>query len=136
MLLKINKNPSHKDLRWFGVTILIGFGLIGALCHWRGKIQTAEWMWEASSFVFAISFIFPRAAKWLYLAWMSAGFVIGSIVSRILLTIIFFIIVTPVALIFKVMNRDALRLRRDPHAKSYWKDHPDITDRSYYERLF
>jgi len=136
MLDKINRNPTPKDLRLFGVTILTGFGLIGGLFYWRGKHQAADWMWVLSSAVFVVSLLSLWLTKWLYLAWMGIGYAIGSVVSRIVLTIIFIFVVTPVGLLFKIMRRDALKIRRNAEVKSYWTDHPKISDKSYYDRLF
>jgi len=53
--------------------------------------------------------------------WAAMAFVLGWINSRVLLTIVFFAVVTPTSLILRLLRRDPMRRRwRDPDAQSYW----------------
>jgi hypothetical protein len=134
MTPRINWKPSSRELRKFGWTILIGFGLIGALLFWNGKHSIAGGMWAGAAFVCTLAQVAPVLARPFYLLWMGFGFVVGSIMSRVILCIIFFFVVTPVALFFKITGRDAL-LRKKQKTESYWQEHPKISDPSYYEHL-
>ena len=68
---------------------------------------------------FLISFIFPIILTPMNKLWMGLGFLLGAIISPIVLGIIFFGLFTPVALISKLFARDELKLRKTKSA-TYW----------------
>ena len=51
--------------------------------------------------------------------WMLFGLTIGKIINPIILGFIFFVLITPVSLFFKVIGRDELRLKKI-NRKSFW----------------
>jgi len=62
---------------------------------------------------------------------------VGSIMSRIVMMIIFYLVLTPVAFLFRLVGRDELKIKKPANVLgSYWSDHPAITDKSYYDHLF
>ncbi len=136
MTPKINWQPSNTDIRKFGKTVLIGFLIIGALFFWRGRRPVAEIMVGVSAVVAVLSYAVPALAKPFYFVWMGFGFVMGSIMSRVILAIIFYAIISPVALVFRLIGRDELKRKKTSSATTYWEDHPKITDPEYYEHLF
>jgi hypothetical protein len=66
-----------------------------------------------------IGLVSPAMMRPIFIAWLVAAFPIGWVVSRILLLVLFFGVVTPIATIFRMMGRDVLRLRRGM-GNSYW----------------
>ena len=54
-------------------------------------------------------------------AWFLLGQAMGKILSPIVLGIIFFLILTPVAYLARLMGRDVLRLKRGKH-QTYWRE--------------
>ena len=52
--------------------------------------------------------------------WMKLGFLLGKIISPIVMSILFFLLITPVALITKIFGRDELLLKKK-NDLSYWK---------------
>lgn len=132
---KINWKPSAADIRKFGLTILIGFGLIGGLMFFKGLHKEAEWIWAAAAVVCLVSLLVPVAAKPFYWLWMTIALIMGSIMSRVVLTVIYFFVISPVALLFKILGRDQLR-RKKPMLDTYWENHPEVSDKKSYEHLF
>ena len=57
---------------------------------------------------------------------MFIGFAMGKIISPLVLGGIFFLLITPLALILKISGRDELKLQKMP-VKSYWKDRGEKT---------
>lgn len=55
-------------------------------------------------------------------AWYSFGLLLGKIVSPIVLGAIFFLMITPVALLMRLSGRDVLGLRGNNSANSCWID--------------
>ena len=52
--------------------------------------------------------------------WVKLGALLYVIVSPIVMALLFYLTVTPLALLMRVPGKDPLRLRRDPNAASYW----------------
>lgn len=72
------------------------------------------------AFVFALAaFMAPNLLRPLNKAWFNLGMLLGVIVSPIMLGAMFFLLITPVALVTRLFGRDALKLRRR-QVPSYW----------------
>ena len=52
--------------------------------------------------------------------WTKLGLLLGSIAAPIIMGAIFFLVVTPIALIMKIIGKDSLYRKYDKHSKSYW----------------
>ena len=136
MIPKINWRPNATELRKFGVVILIGFGLIGALLFWKGRVPTAYWIWAVSGAIGLIAIVLPPLSLPFYWIWMGFAFVMGQIMSRVLIALIFFGILTPIAIVMRMMGRDSLRrLKPSANVASYWIEHPEI-EKENYKHLF
>ena len=135
MTPKINWNPTPKDMRQFGWTLLIGFGVIGALVFWKVSAGAALWVWGTATTIAILALTVPNLARPFYLVWMGLAWVMGSVMSRVILTIIFYLVITPAALVFKMLRRDALRVKKTQQT-SYWNNHDEISDPKSYEHLF
>lgn len=53
-------------------------------------------------------------------AWATLGRLIGRVTTPILLVVVFAIVVVPIGVLMRLFGNDALRLRRDPKATTYW----------------
>jgi hypothetical protein len=74
-----------------------------------------------SSFFLITSFFYQTLLTPLNKAWFMLGLALGKVVSPIVLGIIFFGLITPIALIARLMGRDELKLRR-PKKSTYWSE--------------
>ena len=135
MLVKINWKPNRVELRKFGMVMLIAGALIGGILFWKGKISVAIWVISAGAFIAASTVVAPAAAMLIYLAWMSVALVMGTIVSSILMFVIFFGVITPAGLLMRMFGRDGLKLRRGEQS-SHWVKIEPSSDKKTYERLF
>ena len=52
--------------------------------------------------------------------WFKFGLVLGAIIAPIVMCIIYFLVVTPIGLIMKIMGKDLLNIKYDKSKKSYW----------------
>ena len=73
-----------------------------------------------SVILFIISIVKPSILNKLNYLWLRLGIILGKIFSPIILSIIFVLLITPVAIIMKIIRRDYLNLR-DKDNQSYWK---------------
>jgi len=82
-------------------------------------------------------FLFPRALKYVYIAWMSAAIVLGFVVSNVILTVFFFLVITPIGLITRLLGKDFLALKIDREAPSYWisRARPSKTPAEYEQQF-
>ena len=53
-------------------------------------------------------------------AWAVLGRLLGRVTTPILLTVVFVLVVVPLGVLMRLFGKDALRLRRDPKAATYW----------------
>ena len=137
-VIDLDLNPSRKDLRVFGAAALVAFGGLGALNHWPWGGPT--WLTLALAALGVVSALLalfrPGANRPLYVVLMIAVYPIGLVVSYVMLGVVFFGILTPVGLIFRLIGRDELSRRIDPDATTYWVDRPTNTDPKRYFRQF
>ncbi len=108
-----------KQLREFGITMGIVIGLVGGFLYWKGY---SAWQTVAIvAAVFAVAgLIAPVVLKPLYRVWMSFAVVMGFVMTRVILTLLFSIVFVPVGLAIRILRTDPLDERIDPDAKSYW----------------
>jgi Saxitoxin biosynthesis operon protein SxtJ len=52
--------------------------------------------------------------------WTKLGMLLYRIVNPVVMAVLFYVTVTPIALLMRMLGKDPLRLRRDPDAASYW----------------
>ena len=122
---EVIKPPPEKMLRQFAGLFLVVFLGLAALRVWRGHAdQWAAVLAVLALVVGVVGLIRPSAVRLIYTGWMIVAFPIGWTVSRVALAIVFYAVITPVALFFRVTGRDELRLRRGQGRASYWKPKP------------
>lgn len=112
--------PAPKMLRQFAGLWLLVFGGSAAWRAFQGDVSTATQALAALAVLIGgLGLAYPPAMRWIFTGWMVLAFPIGWAVSRLMLAALFFLLFTPIAIVFRLMGRDALRLRR-PATDSYW----------------
>lgn len=134
-LAEINWHPSRKELRTFGIIALIAATLVVLLlCKFKGVgIRWGAIIISLGAAILLSSFISLRFTRAIYLGFILATRPIGLLISFLLLATFFFGILTPLALIFRLIGRDTLHRKFEPDTKSYWITHrkPDNLDQYY-----
>jgi len=136
-LIKINRSPSPRELRSFATIALIASALISLLLHLlKGlSIQWAAIIFAAGVVIFISRLVSLRLTRIFYLALILLTFPIGFCVSFILLAAFYFLVLTPLAIVFRLLGRDPLRRKSSPSEKSYWLTHrqPEGLDRYFQQ---
>jgi Saxitoxin biosynthesis operon protein SxtJ len=134
---KPEKAPS---MRVFGLVMLGGFGVLGTLAFLNARRGGSEvWMgiavafWTVAGVLFLWSLASPRTLPPVYRAWMRFGQAIGGVMSTVLLTVLYFAVVTPVGLLMRAFGTDPIARRGK--AASYWRPHPPRGDAESYRHL-
>ncbi len=103
----------------FGFVFAAVFALIGLWPLIKGG-ELRLWALVLAALFLAVSFIRPSLLKPLNRVWFLFGLLLHKIVSPLIMGLLFFLTVTPTALIMRALGKDVLRLKRDPNASSYW----------------
>lgn len=104
--------------RSFGF-VFAGFFTIVALVRWWR--DGSPWIWLAVAVAFAlVATAAPGVLRPLNQIWFRFGMLLHRIVSPLLMGAMFFLAVTPTALLLRVLGKDILRLKWDPTAPTYW----------------
>src|SRR5688500_12362393 len=133
------KAPS---MRVFGLVMLIGFGVLGGLLLWGWLSEETAWRLYAGALlmslgvlIFLWSLVAPRSLPPVYRAWMAFGTKLGTIVSTVLLTVAYFLVVAPVGLIMRLTGTDPLDRAVRREAASYWHPHAGPRPPSDYQHM-
>ena len=96
-------------------------------------MQWTAMIFSLGAAIFLSSFVSHKLTRLIYLGFTLATLPIALLISFLLLAIFYFGILTPLALIFRLIGRDTLHRKFDPDADSYWITHrqPDHLDRYY-----
>ena len=117
----VTARPSPRTLRQFAGLSLVVFGALAGLRVWRGDTGTTTMaIGGFGAVVGVLGLIAPEAIRWIYSGWMIAAFPIGWAISKVIVTALFYLVFTPFALVFRLIGRDALRLKR-PQPGSLWR---------------
>ena len=105
--------------RNFGVVFSIFFLLIGVFSYYKSKDYSVYFFLISFIFVFFTIF-FPKYLKSLNILWFRFGILLNSIVSPIIMLLIFFCVFLPIGLIMKVIKKDLINIKADIMLNSYW----------------
>lgn len=72
-----------------------------------------------------LSILVPNVIRSTYKVWMTFALILGWFVSKIIFTIIFYLVVTPIGFIAKLVGKEFLDLKFSKKATSYWIQKPD-----------
>jgi hypothetical protein len=121
--------------RSFGLTFAAAFAALGAISLWRGLERGAWELGLAVGFLTVTAFA-PGMLAPLNLAWAWIGRRLNRVLSPLLITVLFYAVITPVGLAMRAVGKDPLRLRRDPQSSSHWIDCREESKTSDMRRQF
>jgi hypothetical protein len=128
--------PSDRTLRQFAALLTVFLGLVAARFYHDGRPWLALGLAAIGVVLGPVGIVWPRAIRPVFIAWMKVVWPIGWLVSRVILATIFYAVITPVGVVFRMMQRDVLDLRRPPGRGTYWQGKPAAPDKSRYLRQF
>ena len=137
-LIEINFNPDKKELRKFGLIGLVVLGVVGIVLRFVFGVSgiAALLVAAAGLCIFIVSLASARAARIIYLGLTFAGLPVGFVISIVLMAAFYFLILTPVGLVFKIINRDVLERKFEPDSPTYWSPRRQREDPERYFHQF
>ncbi len=137
-LIEINFRPEKSQLRSFGFIAVIACGLIFAflLLYKKIALPLSAVPLFVGIIIFLSSLFSYRLTRLFYLALMFLALPFGLAISFLLMTAFYLLIITPLALLFRIAGRDALNRSFDMKAKTYWIAHRQCDSNERYFRQF
>jgi hypothetical protein len=147
-MIKLNLNPDRVVLGQFAWVAAFAFPLMaGAFTKGEARwYAVLAWNWShpavlamaglgvAQLLAFLMGF---RPLTWLLYVVMSVvAYPIGFVLSHVLMASIYFLMITPIALVFRVIGRDVLLRKLEPGRTSYWHQRATTRHASSYFKLY
>jgi hypothetical protein len=122
--------PSHRS---FGITVGSALALIAIVSAWRGHAVRAEALAAVAVALAVTALVRPTLLAAPARAWMAVGHALGWFNSRVLLTVMFFVVLWPIGALARLFGNDPLERRR---RGSGWVEYPQrLRDPKHFERL-
>ncbi len=101
-----------------GVLLLIG-GAIGWRHGWT-LTTAAQILLGLGGLLVVLGTVVPHALRGVYRGWMALALVLGYVMTRVLLSVVFLAVVTPIGLLMRLFGHDPMRRTPDASAPTYW----------------
>jgi hypothetical protein len=116
---RTSHQPTTKDLRQFGLLVGGVFAVIGL---WPVVFRSESPRWWAmilGSLLMVLGASAPQSLKQVHSGWMKVGHMLGSINTRIILGIIYYLLITPMGLVMRLMGKDPMHRTLAPGTDTY-----------------
>jgi Saxitoxin biosynthesis operon protein SxtJ len=120
---------SKKEQRNFGFLMACAISGV-SIVHWliRGREELAVWPFIMAGVFLLLGLIFPKALEPIFVIWMKFALVVNWVMTRILLSLVWFLLITPMRVGFALRGKDPLNRTYLPEASSYWEDAEEQPD--------
>lgn len=128
---------SFRTEREFGLVVGAVFVLLSAWWIYRGKFTSVAYvLLPLGSALILLGLVFPKALTHPNRAWMKLAEVLAFVMTRLILGVVFFLMVTPIGVVKRLFGWDPLS-RRGGRSVTYWKPYSDRQrDPRHYEKMF
>jgi hypothetical protein len=121
-------------LRQFAALWMLFFGALALWQYFRhDSLAWAAVFGSLSVTLGPAGLLRPAIIRPVFVAWMAIALAVGAVVSRVVLAILYYFLFALVGVLFRLIRRDALDLRRPP-ADTYWHAKPQVKDLRQYLR--
>lgn len=132
-LLEINTNPSDRQLRQFGVICVAAAPLIVWL--WTRSLPATTWAAVVGAVCGGLGLLAPRTLKPVFVGLCVLTIPIGLVVGELMMGLIYFGMFLPMAIVFRILGRDALQRRVRENVSSFWQKRVQPSSvRRYYRQ--
>jgi hypothetical protein len=127
---------SGKELKKFGLLVGSVFVVLSGIGMYRGwSIGGIGILLLAGVVLLSCGMFLPESLKQAYRVWMAAAFAIGWLVSRMILLILFYFVLTPVGILARIFEKEFLDTDFRKKKESYWIP-KSANKKINYEKLF
>jgi len=134
----MDKSKFNNKKEWqkfgFGLSAIV---LLIMVLQFLFRQEFSWFLLICSLFLVLISLRLPVVLKPLFILFSYIGLVMGWVMTRIIITLLFYLVLTPIGLIAKVAGKNFLDTEFKKNQESYWKEVPaSRIDKSDYEKQF
>lgn len=120
-MIDLNLDPNKKELRQFSIALIVATALVGGLLWWKlGPNPWSKGLWIGGPVAGLLGLTIPIAIKPLFIGLSVVAYPIGLVLGTVALGLVYYLMVTPIGLVFRLLGRDPLQRKLDPAAASYW----------------
>jgi hypothetical protein len=120
------KRSETREARRFGVILTILLLAIAGFSFWREHPGRAIGLASAAVLVLACTLlVFPLWLR-LFRLWMKLAEALSWVMTRVLLSLFFFLILTPTGLLMRLLGKAPLDLAWKDGKPTYWIDKPEV----------
>ncbi len=113
-------DPERGALRKFGLVFAVIMLLVALVSLWRGRAGLVVPFFAVSGLFVLVSLVYPVLLSPLYFLMLKLSGYMGWFNTRVILIIVYYLVFTPMALLFKLFGKDPLARRFDRDATTYW----------------
>ncbi len=136
-MIRIERNPTRRQLTVFGLLWLAFFGILGGTSWWKsGSLAEAGVLWAVAVVIPAAGLIWPEVLRSVFLGMSFATFPIGWGASHVLLALVYYVVLTPIGLFRRFIANDPMRRRFDRDVETYWTPHETEEGTERYFKQF
>jgi hypothetical protein len=134
---EIKKIPmDRKALRNFGLLMACVLLLVGGWLWWKSA-ASGPWVLGAAALLALIGLAVPAALKPFYKGWMILAVIMGWVMTRVVLTLVYYFVLTPIGFLGRIFGEQFLHLKKSGETPSYWiRRTGPPREKSDYERQF
>ena len=132
----IKSKPDKKELRKFAITIFAALSIIGGIILWQKGDTGFIFLAVGLIFLFP-GLIKPKLLGPIYKVWMAFALLLGFVMNHLILALMYYVVITPIGILMRVLRKDPLQTRLDRNTKSYWiqRTNEDFS-KEKYEKMF
>lgn len=132
--MKKTQRPNFKE-RSFGVSVGGFLLLVAAALWWRGRVTNAEILGGVGAVLVVLGLTAPRLLKYPSAVWWKFALILGYVNARVILTIAFLVLLTPMSLIWRLIGRDPLAIKKRNWPG--WSPYPArYRDKDHFMRMY
>ncbi len=115
-----NIKETKRDLRKFGITVGAVLLIFAGFLFWREK-ESFLYLGIIGLFLVLTGLIVPAILRPLNKVWMTLAILMGWVMTKVILTILYYLVLTPIRILAMLFRKFFLDLNIDKSAKSYWE---------------
>ena len=112
-------DTTRTKLRRFGLAFGSGLTLLGGLLWWREK-AAAPYVLGVVGVVILLALVWPRGLSPIERVFSRVARAVTAALTYVVLTLTFFLVITPIGLLMRLLGKDSLAMRADPERESFW----------------
>ncbi len=125
-----------KELRSFGWSVGIAFLLLAAIFWWRGHTVVRDVIGAFGAALVILGTVYPAALTEIHAGWLRMAHALGWFNTRLILSIFYFLVITPVGVVMRAFGRDPLNRKWSAEQSSYWIKREEQRSPDHFEHQF